>query len=107
MDITVADETSIHELQAAGVPLQTALDGIDQSFDKFKPKHQRDEIRSLSYCTTIIFSLYASREADNKSEEAERPSPDKAEPQTQVAPSEYTEADIQSKLTKLRSKQGG
>ncbi|WP_025718413.1 phage replisome organizer N-terminal domain-containing protein [Paenibacillus sp. 1-18] len=107
LDITAADETSIDELQAAGVPLQTALDGIDQSFDKFKPKHRRDEIRSLSYCTTIIFSLHALREVVSKSKKVETPSPDKAEPQIEVPPSEYTEEDIQSMLAKLRAKQGG
>ncbi|MMZ50566.1 hypothetical protein D1872_122840 [compost metagenome] len=107
LDITAADETSIDELQATGVPLQTALDGIDQSFDKFKPKHRRDEIRSLSYCTTIIFSLHALREVVSKSKKVETPSPDKAEPQIEVPPSEYTEEDIQSMLAKLRAKQGG
>ncbi|MFT9371885.1 MAG: phage replisome organizer N-terminal domain-containing protein [Paenibacillus polymyxa] len=105
--ITAADETSIDELLAAGVPLQTALDGIDQSFDKFKPKHKRDGIRSLSYCATIIFSLHALREDIGKGESTESALPCKPESQIDVPPSEYTESDIQSMLAKLRAKQGG
>ncbi|WP_025685306.1 phage replisome organizer N-terminal domain-containing protein [Paenibacillus maysiensis] len=105
--ITSADETSIDELLAAGVPLQTALDGIDQSFDKFKPKHKRDGIRSLSYCATIIFSLHALREDIGKGERTESALPCKPESQIDVPPSEYTESDIQSMLAKLRAKQGG
>ncbi|MEK5142546.1 phage replisome organizer N-terminal domain-containing protein [Paenibacillus sp. FSL M7-0134] len=107
LDITAADETSIDELLTAGVPLQTALDGIDQSFDKFKPKHKRDGIRSLSYCATIIFSLHALREDVGKGERVESPLPYKPESQIDVPPSEYTESDIQSMLAKLRAKQGG
>lgn len=105
--ITAADETSIDELLAAGVPLQTALDGIDQSFDKFKPKHKRDGIRSLSYCATIIFSLHALREDIGKGERTESALPCKPESQIDVPASEYTESDIQSMLAKLRAKQGG
>ncbi|KKD53919.1 MULTISPECIES: phage replisome organizer N-terminal domain-containing protein [Paenibacillus] len=106
LHITAADETSIDELLAAGVPLQTALDGIDQSFDKFKPKHKRDGIRSLSYCATIIFSLHALREVDSKSKEDETPL-DEVEPEIEVPTSEYTQVDIQNMLVKLRAKQGG
>ncbi|MBE0344477.1 hypothetical protein E4V51_33365, partial [Paenibacillus sp. 28ISP30-2] len=62
LEITFADDQAIDELIKEGVPLQTALDGIDQAFDNFKPKHQRDEIRSVSYCSTVIYSLHASRQ---------------------------------------------
>ncbi|MDR0269600.1 phage replisome organizer N-terminal domain-containing protein [Paenibacillus sp.] len=107
LDITVADEKTIDELKAAAVPIQTVLDGIDQSFDKFKPKHRRDGIRSLSYCATIIFSLHAMREVASKSKEVETQSTDDTKPQIEVPPSEYTEEDIQNMLAKLRAKQGG
>ncbi|MEK3787594.1 phage replisome organizer N-terminal domain-containing protein [Paenibacillus sp. FSL K6-1230] len=105
LDITMADEASIDELQAASIPLQTALDGIDQSFDKFKPKHKRDEIRSLNYCTTIIFSLHASRQvAIERTDAVEH----EQEDVFVLKPTEqYTEGDLQQMLAELRAKQGG
>ncbi|WP_258297886.1 phage replisome organizer N-terminal domain-containing protein [Paenibacillus peoriae] len=106
LEITIADDQAIDELIKEGVPLQTALDGIDQAFDNFKPKHKRDEIRSVSYCATIIFSLHALREVDSKSKEDETPL-DEVEPEIEVPTSEYTQVDIQNMLAKLRAKQGG
>ncbi|WP_049827566.1 replication protein [Paenibacillus polymyxa] len=106
LEITIADDQAIDELIKEGVPLQTALDGIDQAFDNFKPKHKRDEIRSVSYCATIIFSLHALREVDSKSKEDETPL-DEVEPELEVPTSEYTQVDIQNMLAKLRAKQGG
>jgi hypothetical protein len=106
LEITIADDQAIDELIKEGVPLQTALDGIDQAFDNFKPKHKRDEIRSVSYCATIIFSLHVLREVDSKSKEDETPL-DEVEPEIEVPTSEYTQVDIQNMLAKLRAKQGG
>ncbi|KYG95723.1 phage replisome organizer N-terminal domain-containing protein [Paenibacillus jamilae] len=107
LEITIADDQAIDELIKEGVQLQTVLDGIDQAFNNFKPKHKRDEIRSLSYCATIIFSLHALREDIGKGERTESALTCKPESQIDVPPSEYTESDIQSMLAKLRAKQGG
>lgn len=60
--ITIKDEAFIGELVADGVPISIALDGIDQSFDKFKPKYKRDSIKSLSYCEGAIYGLLAKQE---------------------------------------------
>ncbi|QUL57533.1 replication protein [Paenibacillus tritici] len=60
--ITIKDEAFISELIADGVPLTIALEGINQSFDKFKPKHKKDSIKSLSYCEGAIYGLLAKQE---------------------------------------------
>ncbi|PNQ80595.1 replication protein [Paenibacillus sp. F4] len=106
LEITMNDESVVNDFATARIPLRTVLDGIDQSFDNFKAKNKWDEIRSLSYCATIVYSLHANREAAGKNQGGESTLPDKAEPQD-VTPSEYTEADIADMLAKLRAKQGG
>ncbi|MFW5433284.1 hypothetical protein [Paenibacillus apiarius] len=53
------DETEIDKYISARIPLSLVLRGIDQSFDNFKPEHARDEIKSLKYCSPVVFSLYA------------------------------------------------
>lgn len=100
LEITKADEAVIDELVKESIPLQTALDGIDQSFDKFKPKHKRDEIRSLSYCATIIYSLHAARVTDDDKSES---SSKDAVPEIPVQ-SKYSEDDVQKMLEQLKAK---
>lgn len=105
LDITKADEEVIDELIKEAVPLQTALDGIDQAFDKFKPKHKRDEVRTLSYCATVIYSLHATRSAQAEKEVLDHGSKD-AVPES-IEDSGYTDADVQAMLTQLKAKRGG
>ncbi|MGG6309833.1 phage replisome organizer N-terminal domain-containing protein [Paenibacillus macerans] len=105
LDITKADDEVIDELIKEAVPLQTALDGIDQAFDNFKPKHKRDEVRSLSYCATVIYSLHATRSAQVEKESLDTGSKD-AVPEL-VEDSEYTDADVQAMLAQLKAKRGG
>lgn len=57
--ISNTDEEEIDKYISDRIPLRTVLSGIDQSFDTFKPKHGRDEIRSLKRCSPIIFDLHA------------------------------------------------
>lgn len=105
LDITKADEEVIDELIKEEVPLQTALDGIDQAFDKFKPKHKRDEVRTLSYCATVIYSLHATRSAQAEKEVLDYGSKD-----TVPGPVEdggYTDDDVRKMLEQLKAKRGG
>lgn len=105
LEITIADDQAIDELIKEGVPLQTTLDGIDQAFVNFKPKHKRDEIRSVSYCATVIYSLHASRQAADQTAvtvESEQESGAVLQPDKQ-----YNTDDLQKMLAELRAKQGG
>ncbi|NMP10582.1 phage replisome organizer N-terminal domain-containing protein [Paenibacillus polymyxa] len=105
LEITVADDQAIDELIKEGVPLQTVLDGIDQAFDNFKPKHKRDEIRSVSYCATVIYSLHASRQTTDQSTvtvECEQESDSALQSDEQ-----YNTDNLQKMLAELRAKQGG
>ncbi|OMF46589.1 phage replisome organizer N-terminal domain-containing protein [Paenibacillus peoriae] len=105
LEITIADDQAIDELIKEGVPLQTTLDGIDQAFDNFKPKHKRDEIRSVSYCTTVIYSLHASRQtADQTAVTVESEQESDAVLQSDE---QYNTDDLQKMLAELRAKQGG
>ncbi|MNW47208.1 Bacteriophage replication protein O [compost metagenome] len=105
LEITLADDEVIDELIKEAVPLQTALDGIDQAFDKFKPKHRRDEVRTLSYCATVIYSLHAVISAQAEKEAPDHGSKDAApEP---VGDGGYTDDDVRKMLEQLRAKRGG
>ncbi|MEK8215549.1 replication protein [Paenibacillus sp. FSL L8-0463] len=93
--ITIKDEAFIGELLADGVPISIALDGIDQSFDKFKPKYKRDSIKSLSYCEGAIYGLLAKQEdksSDPKVLEDSVP--------------EFSQDEYHKTLEKLRAKRG-
>lgn len=57
--LSPTDEGEIDTYLSDHIPLGFVLKGIHQAFDKFKPKHDRDEIKSLRYCTPIIRSLHA------------------------------------------------
>lgn len=106
--ISMKDESVISKYIADNIPLQTALDGIDKAFDDFKPnpKNKYDGIKSLNYCTDIIYALHASRETVSESTKSIETEVQGQSDQTELV-SEYTEVDIQSMLVKLRAKQGG
>ncbi|MGG4501791.1 phage replisome organizer N-terminal domain-containing protein [Paenibacillus polymyxa] len=106
--ISLKDESVISKYIADNIPLKTALDGIDKAFDDFKPnpKNKYDGIKSLNYCTDLIYALHASRETEMESKLSIETEVQEQSDQTELV-SEYTKADIQSMLTKLRTKQGG
>lgn len=93
-DLTPKDELALAEIMKERVPLRIALDGIDKSFKEFKPRHGRDEIRSLDYCVPLIFDLFVA----NKAKEGLKPKSftKKAtvhpiKPQTEIDDREYQE----------------
>ncbi|WP_339248110.1 replication protein [Paenibacillus sp. FSL R10-2796] len=99
LDLTVNDELFLDQLIADGVPISVAIDGINQSFDKFKPKHKRDEIKSIKYCEGRIYNLLS--EQDGKIDEQKIStvidSKTKAEP-------DYDQEEYQKKLERLKAK---
>lgn len=93
--ITIKDEAFISELIADGVPLTIALDGINQSFDKFKPKHKKDSIKSLGYCEGAIYGLLAKQEDKSSNTVAHE------ESVPEISQDEYRKT-----LEKLKAKRG-
>lgn len=60
------DQDSANEIASSGIPLDTALNLLEQSFKTYEPQHSRDSINSLSYCTSYIFNQYfRKKEIDN------------------------------------------
>lgn len=105
LEITISDDQVIDELIKESVPLQTVLDGIDQAFDKFKPKHKRDEVRTLSYCAPVIYSLHAARLTQHENEGLEADS--KETVPDHVGDSGYTDEDVQAMLEQLKAQRVG
>ncbi len=104
LDISAKDELTIDELIADGVPIHIALAGISKSFDKFKPKHSKSEIKSLSYCAGIIYDLHAEEiEAANNTEDQNKPDSKIIEPVGNVP----SEEDVAKLLATLRAKREG
>lgn len=106
--ISLKDESVISKYIADNIPLKTALDGIDKAFDDFKPnpKNKYDGIKSLNYCTDLIYALHASRDTAMESKKSIETEVQGQSDQTELV-SEYTKSDIQSMIAKLRAKQGG
>ncbi|MGE6578972.1 replication protein [Paenibacillus xylanexedens] len=103
LEITLNDEDAVKQFIAERIPLQTVIDGIDQSFDNFKPKNKWDQIRNLNYCATVVYSLHAKREKADTTEIQIATSVPDAPIETA---SNVTADDLKQLLANLRSKQG-
>ncbi|ETT30692.1 putative prophage replication protein O [Paenibacillus sp. FSL R5-192] len=103
LEITLNDEDAVKQFIAERIPLQTVIDGIDQAFNNFKPKNKWDQIRNLSYCATVVYSLHAKREKSNTAEIKLVTSIPNAPIETA---STVTADDLKELLANLRSKQG-
>lgn len=101
-DLTPNDESFLDQLIADGVPTSVAIDGINQSFDKFKPKHKRDEIKTLKYCEGIIYTLLSQQEQEAG------PEPDGGVIEITESPMEpeFSQEEYKKKLEQLRAKRG-
>ncbi|OMD29931.1 replication protein [Paenibacillus odorifer] len=104
LEITAKDELILDELIADAVPIHIALAGIDKAFNTFKPKHKKDEIKSLSYCEGIIYALHT--EAIEQSEKMKDTKASEA-PDNEPPDNIPTEEDVQRMLAEMRSKRGG
>jgi hypothetical protein len=102
LEISFNDEETVNQFMAERIPLQTVLDGIDQAFNNFKPKNKWDQIRNLSYCATVVYSLHAKRENLNQ---VAVPVPD-IRPDEESSEATVTKDDLKEMLAALRSKQG-
>ncbi|WP_342570401.1 replication protein [Paenibacillus sp. FSL R5-0749] len=102
LEISFNDEETVNQFEAERIPLQTVLDGIDQAFNNFRPKSKWDQIRNLSYCATVVYSLHAKRQ---KSNEVVLSVPD-TRPEEESFEASVTRDDLKDMLAALRSKQG-
>lgn len=48
--VSPTDYDEIKQMLTDGLPAQLIIRVINESFDNYKPKHKRDEIRSITYC---------------------------------------------------------
>ncbi|AIQ29326.1 hypothetical protein P40081_15070 [Paenibacillus sp. FSL P4-0081] len=98
-DLTANDESFLEQLIADGVPISVAVDGINLSFDKFNPKHKRDEIKSLKYCEGRIYNLLSGQveKTDEQNIKTVTESGTLAEP-------DYDQEEYQKKLERLKAK---
>nr|WP_154957465.1 replication protein [Paenibacillus xylanexedens] len=102
LEISFNDEETVGQFMTERIPLQTVIDGIDQAFNNFRPKNKWDQIRNLSYCATVVYSLHAKRENSNQ---VAVPVPD-IRPNEESSEATVTEDDLKEMLAALRSKQG-
>lgn len=49
-NVSPSDFTEIKQMIVDGLPVELINRVVDESFDNYKPKHKRDEIRSITYC---------------------------------------------------------
>ncbi|QSF42696.1 DeoR/GlpR family DNA-binding transcription regulator [Paenibacillus tianjinensis] len=48
--VSPSDFSEIRQMVVDGLPVDLVNRVVDESFDSYKPKHKRDEIRSITYC---------------------------------------------------------
>lgn len=61
------DEAAAREVIETGVPMEDALVWLKEKFDQYKPKHSKDRINSLSYCTGYIFDRHVEKQEKENS----------------------------------------
>lgn len=52
------DYKIFHELLADEVSRESIIQGVEWAFERFKPKHSRDAIKSFSYCIGFIYEAH-------------------------------------------------
>lgn len=100
LDLSPNDESVVDGFISKKIPLHIVLDGIDQAFDKFKPKNDYDEINSLNYCSRIIFPLFAQHSAQAEKE------PEVNTMGNEDLNDQYSDEEVQKMLAELRAKRG-
>lgn len=93
-----ADVTAAKEILSNGVPLADALVYLKERFDSYKPRHSKDRINSLSYCTGYILDehfkkLEMSKEGNHEGAKIHqyRPSNGRSRSQSKTADDIYRE----------------
>lgn len=51
-------DIQIAEKLVKEIPLEIIYLGIDTAFQRHKPKHEKDKIRSLSYCEPVVYDVW-------------------------------------------------
>ncbi|MEN2468139.1 DUF4373 domain-containing protein [Ornithinibacillus sp. JPR2-1] len=68
------DEMSANEIAKSGIPVDKAIEFLDERFRTFQPKHSRDKINSLDYCAGFILDrYYAEKEGETHDNGLHRP----------------------------------
>jgi len=61
--VSPSDFAAIRKMLADGIPVDLIKECIDRSFAEFKPKHVRDEIRTITYCIPRCYDEWTKRNA--------------------------------------------
>lgn len=64
--VSPADLAEIKKMVIDGIPLDIIRAAIDKSFAEYKPKHARDEIRSVVYCIPRCYSEWERSKLPNE-----------------------------------------
>jgi len=59
--VSPSDFAAIRKMLADGIPVDLIKECIDRSFAEFKPKHVRDEIRTITYCIPCCYDEWVKR----------------------------------------------
>jgi predicted transcriptional regulator len=62
--ISVNDFEEVKKLVAKGIPVEIVMDSIDKTFAEYKPNHEKDEIRTVSYCIPRCYNEWAKNKVD-------------------------------------------
>ena len=63
LEINVDDEKAIREIVLDGLPVELVNSTIDACFQKYKPKHKYDLIRTFTYCVPSIYDVWTKERA--------------------------------------------
>lgn len=67
------DQQEAIVIESAGVPLEMAIGVLESKFAEFTPRHAKDKINSLSYCTgAILDAHYRTTQQQGSAEELEQ-----------------------------------
>lgn len=72
-DISEIEKIAVRQVRKDGVPLEKALELLEECFANYKPRHSRDKINSFNYCATYILNRYFNeKEGGNSGKEHSR-----------------------------------
>lgn len=70
------DQQEAMAIESAGVPFEMAISVLESKFAEFTPRHAKDKINSLSYCTgAILDAHYRETQQQGSANEPERHDP--------------------------------
>lgn len=73
--LSSTDFEEVKKMITSGIPLEIVKTSIDKSFAEYKPKHDHDEIRNMSYCIPRCYDEWERSKVDESITSPGRPLP--------------------------------